>query len=247
MLIVANWKAYVDDLRKAAALATSAKRLARRPGVEIVLSPPAPFLGILARARTGSVAFAAQDVSAATGGAKTGEATAAMLRAAGARYAIVGHSERRAAGDTDAIVAEKLRHALAVKLVPILCVGETARDEEGRYLARLRESIAAAFSGLTAKEVSSVILAYEPIWAIGKTAADAIGPAELHESVLYLRKLLAEFLPGKNAARASILYGGSVEPGNARALAAETGVGGFLVGHASAEAQTFSALVRAVS
>ncbi|MBU6321201.1 MAG: triose-phosphate isomerase [Patescibacteria group bacterium] len=246
MLIIANWKAYVEDVPKAAALASAAKRLARTSGVELVLAPPAPFLGLLARA-SGPVAFAAQDVSATTGGAKTGEVTAASVRAAGARYAIVGHSERRAAGDTDTVVAEKLRHALAQKLVPILCVGETARDGDGRYLARLRESLASALGGLTAKEAASVIIAYEPVWAIGKTAADAIPPADLAETALYLRKVLAEFLPGRSAARAAILYGGSVEPENARALAGETGVAGFLVGHASVEPETFAALVRAVA
>jgi triosephosphate isomerase len=247
MLVVANWKAYVEDVTKARELLAKAKRLARTHGVTIVLAPPGPLLGLMSRARLGHVALAAQDVSATTGGAYTGEVTAAAFGAVGASYAIVGHSERRAAGDTDIIVAEKLRHALARGLTPILCTGEVVRDREGRYLSLIRESLITAFSGLTQKERMGVIVSYEPVWAIGKTAADAIAPTDLHETVLYVRKVLAELLPGRGAARAQILYGGSVEPGNARDLAAETGIDGFLVGHASVDTATFSMLIKSLS
>ena len=247
MLVVANWKAYIEDAAKAKKLVTTAKRLARGGSVELVLAPPAPLVGLITRLKRGSVALAAQDVSATTGGAQTGEVTAAAFATAGAAFAIVGHSERRAAGDTDSIVAQKLQHAIAHNLTPILCVGERVRDEEGRYLGVIRDSLVTPLAGLTAKERSVVVVAYEPIWAIGKTAADAIEPSDLHETVLYVRKILAELLPGRSASQARILYGGSVEPGNARALAGETGIDGFLVGHASVDPETFSALVKAVS
>src|SRR3989344_3236686 len=107
MLIVANWKAYVEDPVRAKKLVTLAKRLARARNMTIVLAPPAPLLGVLSANSRSTVAFAAQDISATTGGAHTGEATAQAYAAAGAAYAIVGHSERRAAGETDAGVAEK--------------------------------------------------------------------------------------------------------------------------------------------
>ena len=231
MLVVANWKAYVEDVRKAKALATSAKRLASTRDVSLVLAPPAPLLGVLAAPPAGALAFAAQDVSATTGGAETGEVTAAAYAAAGATYAIIGHSERRAKGDTDAVVREKLGHALTHKLTPILCVGESSRDGEGKYLSLLREALTLPLTPLSPKERAQVIVAYEPVWAIGKTAAEAIGPTDLHETVLYIRKVLADLLPGPSAARAKILYGGSVEPTNAHALASDTGVNGLLVGH----------------
>lgn len=245
MLVVANWKAYVEDAPKARALLARAKRLAGT-GTSIVLAPPAPLLGLLTGNR-GKVAFAAQDVSATTGGAQTGEVTAAAFSAAGATYAIIGHSERRASGDTDEVVAEKLGHAIAQNLMPILCIGERERDEEGKYLSTLRESLAKALTTLSAKERSALIVAYEPVWAIGKTAADAIAPNDLHEMVLYIRKVLAEHLPGRSASRTKILYGGSVEPDNARALAGATGIDGFLVGHASVDPASLAALVKAVS
>ncbi|MFA6969226.1 MAG: triose-phosphate isomerase [Candidatus Paceibacterota bacterium] len=197
MLIVANWKAYVEDLAKAKSLFAISKRLARKARSALVLAPPAPLLGALALGNKSRVAFAAQDVSLTTGGALTGEVTAAAYRAAGATYTIVGHSERRAAGDTDTIVAEKLARACAHNLTPILCVGERERDSEGRYLSFVREEITAAFAPLTAKERAKVIVAYEPLWAIGKTAAGAIGPNDLAEMVLYIRKVLAELVPGR--------------------------------------------------
>lgn len=244
MLIVANWKAYVGDMVKTKRLFAVSKRLARATGFNIVLAPPAPLLGALAARNKSAVAFSAQDISATTGGAKTGEATAAAFAASGATYAIVGHSERRAAGDTDTIVAEKLARAFANGLTPILCVGERERDGEGRYLAFLREELTAALTQLTPNERTKVIIAYEPMWAVGETVLGAITPDDLAEMVLYIRKVLAEFLPGKNPYRSLILYGGSIEPENIRALAKGSSVDGFLIGRASVEPDTFALLVK---
>ncbi len=247
MLIVANWKAYVEELPKAKKLFALAKRLASRTKVSLVLAPPAPLLGALAVRNRSSVAFAAQDVSSTPGGARTGEITAQMYAAAGAAYAIVGHSERRAMGDTDAVIAEKLAHALAHGLTPILCVGERERDGEGRYLSFVREELTHAIEVLTPKERAQVVVAYEPLWAIGKTADAAIGANDLAEMTLYIRKVLAELLPGKSARHSLVLYGGSVEPANIRALAAASGIDGFLVGHASVDPSSFSLLVKQLS
>lgn len=247
MLIVANWKAYIEEIGKARKLFALAKRLSGVTSVSLVLAPPAPLLGALALRNKSAVAFAAQDVSATTGGAKTGESTAQAYAAVGASYALVGHSERRAAGDTDEVVAEKLSHALAQGLTPVLCIGETERDGEGKYLAVVREELTRAIEALAPRERSKVIVAYEPLWAIGKTADAAIAPNDLAEMVLYIRKVLAELLPGKSSARSLVLYGGSVEPENARALAAATGIDGLLVGHASVDPASFSLLVKRLS
>ncbi len=247
MLIVANWKAYVDDLKRAKALFALSKRLALRNKLTIVLAPPAPLLGVLAIGNASKIAFAAQDVSVTTGGAHTGETIASTFASVGASYAIIGHSERRALGDTNHSVSEKLSHALAHGLTPILCVGEQDRDGEGRYLNTLRIELASVFSGLSLKERKSVIVAYEPLWAINKTSAAAIDVRDLSETVAYIRKVLSEFLPGKSAQDLPILYGGSVEPANIRGLAGGSGVDGFLVGHASVDPETFTALVVALA
>ncbi|NNM83601.1 triosephosphate isomerase [Candidatus Parcubacteria bacterium] len=244
MLIVANWKAYVEDSAKAKELFVVSRRLAKAGTNTIVLAPPAPLLGALAVKNKSAVAFAAQDVSATTGGAQTGEITAQTYIASGATYAIIGHSERRAAGDTEAIVAEKLSHALAHGLIPILCVGERERDGEGRYLAFVREELTCAIESLAPKDRVKIVIAYEPIWAIGKTAGNAIGPNDLAEMVLYIRKVIAELLPAKSSFHVPVLYGGSVEIANVRMLAASSSVDGFLIGHASVDPHTFASLVK---
>lgn len=250
MLIVANWKAYVEDLKRAKELAALARRLAGRSRVSLVLAPSAPYLSLLAAPRSrarSKVAFAAQDISATTGGAHTGETTAAAAAAAGASYTIIGHSERRAAGETDEIIAHKLAHALAHGLTPILCVGEHSRDGEGQYLSFLRAELTRALEPLSAKERASIVIAYEPLWAIGKTSAEAIRPTDLVEMASYIRKVLAELLSGRSATSVRVLYGGSVNPENARGLLADSGIDGLLVGRASVDPATFSGLVKSLS
>ncbi|MEK7126159.1 MAG: triose-phosphate isomerase family protein [Patescibacteria group bacterium] len=246
MLIVANWKAYVEELAKAKKLFAVSKKLTKEKETrnDIVLAPPAPLLGALAVKNKSKVAFSAQDVSATSGGAQTGEITAQAYSTAGAAYSIIGHSERRAAGDTDAVIAEKLSHALASGLIPVLCIGERERDLEGRYLAVLREELTRAMEPLAARERAKVIVAYEPLWAIGKDAEHAILQNDLTEMVLYIRKVLAELLPGKSSQNSLVLYGGAVEPSNIRGLAGASGVDGFLIGHASVDPHVFSSLVK---
>lgn len=248
MLVVSNWKCYVDTPQEAKQLLTTAKRLAARSRkVKLVLAPPAPYLAFLAAGNRTKVAFASQDVSDATVRAATGEDSAMMIRAAGARYAIIGHSERRARGESDVLVAEKVKRALGDGLIPIVCIGEKERDEDASYLAFIKKQIAAVYSPLSPKERTLIILAYEPVWAIGKSAGDALASADLAEMVLYIRKVLNEYLPGKNAKSSLILYGGSVEASNVRSITDGSGIDGLLVGRASSDPTTFSALIKALS
>jgi triosephosphate isomerase len=244
MLIVANWKAYVQSTTKAKTLFAAAKRLATSSKHKIVLAPPAPYIGLLAAGNRSKVAFAAQDVSIAEGGAATGEIPAKVFYDLGASYSIIGHSERRALGETNELVVEKTRRALASKLTPIVCIGERERDADAKYLQFLRTQISTIFSPLSPKERAQVVLAYEPIWAIGKSAAFAILPADLTEMILYIQKIIAEYVPGTGGKKIKILYGGSVEPAGIAELAQGTGVDGFLVGHASVDAKVFTALVK---
>jgi triosephosphate isomerase len=244
MLIVANWKAYVDSAARAKALVASAKRLATRSRDTFVLAPSAPHLGLFPKAGKRNLQFGAQDVSEKPGGASTGEVPASLLRELGVSYVILGHSERRALGETDAVIAVKAKQAFAAGLTPILCIGERVRDADARYLRDLRDQISAVFDVLSPKECSKIIIAYEPIWAIGKSASDAITPTDLKEMVLYIRKVLAQYLSPRTAAKIRVIYGGSVEPSNIHGLAKDGGVDGFLIGHASVDVKTFSALVK---
>ncbi len=247
MLIVGNWKAYVETLEKAKRLYAVGKRLSAAGHHDIVLAPSSPHLGFLAGGNRSSVEFAAQDVSASLGGAATGEVTAATIAGMGVQYTIIGHSERRAVGETNMMVLEKVKRALAHGLTPIVCIGERERDAEAHYLNELRAELATVLEPLSQKERMRLVIAYEPIWAIGKSAAEAITPEDLQEMVLYIRKILGEYLPGTGAEKIRILYGGSVEPGNARVLAGATGIDGFLIGRASTDALSFGGIVKAVT
>lgn len=247
MLIVGNWKTYIETVADAKRLYAAAKALARTAKVEVVVAPPTPFLALLASGTAEKVGLAAQDLSDSMEGPTTGEVPASMLAKVGVTYAIIGHSERRARGESDALVAEKVKRALAHGLTPIVCVGEWERDSEAQYLKQVRAQLAAVMAPLSQKERLSLVIAYEPVWAIGKSALEAITPADLNEMVLYIRKVLAEYLPGKGAERVRVIYGGSVDPTNIRMLAGGTGVDGFLPGRASTDAKAFAALVKALA
>ncbi|MBP7741142.1 MAG: triosephosphate isomerase [Candidatus Pacebacteria bacterium] len=246
MLIISNWKAYVESKEKAKTLFLTAQKLAKGSIHDLVLTVPAPYIGMLANGKS-LVALGAQDISGTLGGATTGEVTAGVLSDLGATYVLIGHSERRAMGETDALLLEKTQHALAHGLTPVLCVGERERDEDAKYLKIIRAEIADIFGPLTQKERMEMVIAYEPIWAIGKTAAEAITKDDLREMIAYIRKVLGDYLPGKAASRTKILYGGSAEAANAPILADDTGIDGFLVGHASADVANYTALIKALS
>lgn len=240
-LVVGNWKMN-------GGLAANARLLDRlvagwQPDSAHALAVcvPLPYLGQAQAALSGSaVAWGAQDVSAHAAGAYTGEVAAGMLVEFGCRYALAGHSERRQwHGETDAVVAAKARAALAAGITPIVCIGETlAEREAGATDPVVLRQLAAVTDALDA-DTARIVLAYEPVWAIGtgKTAS----PAQAQEVHAVLRKALGK----ARAADVQILYGGSVKAANAGALFAMTDIDGGLVGGASLDADEFLAIGRA--
>jgi triosephosphate isomerase (TIM) len=246
MIIIANWKAKVGSIADAKKLIVASKKIADARVHQVIVAPGAPYLGLFSVDNKSKLQFAAQDITLTDGGAQTGEVTGAMLATVKTKYVIIGHSERRALGDTDADVLTKIKHSLSSGLIPIVCVGEKERDAEAQYLSLLRAQIDSIYTGTQAKQHDSIILAYEPIWAIGKSASEGITPDDLTEMIQYIRKVLSTYLPAKKVEKAAILYGGAVEPSNAKALARNTGVDGLLVGHASTDAKLFTALVKAL-
>jgi triosephosphate isomerase len=187
----------------------------------------------------------AQNLHPEPRGAFTGEIAGAMLTALGCRFAIVGHSERRhGMGEDDAMVGRKLRAALRDALIPVVCVGETlAEREEGRTEAVLERQIRTAYQGLTGVEAGSTVIAYEPVWAIGTGRTADPGQAALAHS--FVRSTLDRTVGPGTGAAVSVLYGGSVNAGDAAALFAEEDLDGALVGGASLEAGAFLAIAAA--
>ncbi len=212
---------------------------------EIIVAPPFPAVRAASEAAHGSnIQVAAQDLHWDKEGAHTGDVSGPMLLEAGATHVIVGHSERRRDhGETDEVVNRKLKAALACGLLPIACVGETlAQREAGETERTLERQFKRGFEGLTPPEFSRIIVAYEPVWAIGtgKTATPEMA-AESHQ---YVRRLVKEALGERTAEELRILYGGSVKPSNVAGLMAQPEIDGALVGGASLEIDSFTAIVK---
>jgi triosephosphate isomerase len=243
-VFAANWKMFKTS-REAVAYVREFSAIARTVSrVELILAPP--FIALTAAAeaaRNTRIAIAAQDVYFEREGAFTGEVSAAMIADAGASHVIVGHSERRRLfGDTDEWVNRKTRAALAADLTPIVCIGETLAEREGEQtLAVLDRQIQTGLDGLSADQIGSLLVAYEPVWAIG-TGKNAT-PAEADEAHRHIRGRLRQWFGGTAADACRLLYGGSVKPENIRELIGLPDVDGALVGGASLDPRTFGEIV----
>ena len=243
-LIAGNWKMY-KTVNEAVVFVKELRDLVKGVAdVEIVVAPAFTAVHAVADAtRNTNIGVAAQDVYWERAGAFTGEVSAAMIKEAGAAYAIVGHSERRRLfGETDALVNRKTQAAIAAGLTPIVCIGETLEERErGEMLAVLDRQIKDGLDQIPAEQVSNLVVAYEPVWAIGTgrtaTAAQA-GEAHAH-----IRKRLRQWFGADAADQCHILYGGSVKPDNIRELIAEADVDGALVGGASLDVRSFAEIV----
>jgi triosephosphate isomerase (TIM) len=243
-VVVANWKMF-KTVQDAVVYAKEIRILVKDvDNVEIVLAPPFTAVHAVAEAtRNTNVGVAGQDVFWEREGAYTGEISAPMLKEAGADYVIIGHSERRTLfGDTDASVNRRMLAAIAAGMTPIVCVGETLTEREaGNALAVLDRQVKDGLAGLTPDQVASLILAYEPVWAIG-TGRNAT-PAQAGEAQGHIRTRLGDWFGLQTAEKCRILYGGSVKGSNIGELIALPDVDGALVGGASLDVQSFFDLV----
>lgn len=258
--IVGNWKMNPENIVEADKLFKKIEKEIEKNGqnnsagtkkVIPVICPPFVFLGSLGRkslgpnqkgnskVKSGRLFLGAQDVSYSSEGAHTGEISPNMLMALGVRYCIIGHSERRAMGETSEITNRKLLACIKVGITPILCVGEKARDDNGDYLVEVKEQVLKGLVGVDRAMLDSVIIAYEPIFAVG--AARALEAHGVHEMILYIKKLLIDTYKLKNIETA-VLYGGAVDTTNAAELLGKGNADGFLIGRQSLEPENFLAI-----
>jgi triosephosphate isomerase len=242
--IAGNWKM---NLNRAAAVALAegvAKKAAAIEGIDLAVCPPSCYLDAVGRAIAGSkVALGAQNMYHERDGAFTGELSAAMLCDLGCKYVILGHSERRhILGETDAAINKKVHAALAAGLLPIVCVGELLSEREaGQTLAIIRRQFDGSLAGLSPEQAQSLVIAYEPVWAIG--TGKVATPQQAEEVHLALRKIMAERYNGQIADSVRLQYGGSVKPDNAAELLKQPDIDGALVGGASLKVDQFLGIV----
>ena len=242
-LIVANWKMNPATLADAKKLAAKSKALTRGlKRTRVIVCPPFPFLSDVGGTGT-AYASGAQDVSSEAPGSYTGDVAASQIASLKTAYVIVGHSECRAKGEKSVDVAAKVRATLSAGLTPIVCVGEHERDEDAHYLLTLRDQIHASLEGVSARDLGKVVLAYEPVWAIGGDMANT--PDDTAETILFIKKTLMEIGSERAALTIPMLYGGSVDHANAAALLAKEEIDGLLVGRASRDMKKFAAIIDA--
>lgn len=245
LFVAGNWKMN-KDLAGALELVSALKaEVSDDTPVDVGVFPPLVYLAAVAEALEGSpVIVGAQNMHAEPDGAFTAEVSGPMILDAGATHVIIGHSERRQLfGETDEGVNAKLKAALACGLKPIVCVGETLEQREaGSTEDVVGTQTAAAIDGLTAEQAEGIVLAYEPVWAIG--TGETATPEQANAMHATIRSFLAERFSADMAATTRILYGGSVKPENSKALMAEPEIDGGLVGGASLDVEKFVAIAK---
>lgn len=247
-LIAGNWKMNKTSAEAAALAKEIVLDVGKQTDVDIAVCPPFTSLELVGKALEGSnVKLGAQNMHPEASGAYTGEISAPMLRAFYAAYVILGHSERRSYfAETDAFINQKVLAALKSQLRPILCVGETlAEREAGDTLKVVQTQLEAGLQGVSKDEVNSVVVAYEPVWAIGTGKVATTEQAQ--EVHAFVRSLLTKLYGEAVAQKLRILYGGSMKPSNAPELLAQKDIDGGLIGGAALEARSFVDLVKAAA
>lgn len=245
-----NWKMNTDQLAAGEltrALSDGSESIA---GVEIVVYPPFPYLltvGSILKTRASHLSLGAQDVWHEPSGAFTGEISTGMLSDCGATSVLLGHSERRhVVGEPDELIRKKLGATLEAGLRAVLCIGETLEQREAGKTDEINvRQIRSGLDGLSADDLASVVIAYEPVWAIGtgRTAS----PADAQDAHAKIRSLLAEMFGQETGEKVRIIYGGSMKPGNAADLLAQPDIDGGLIGGASLKSDDFLAIARAAA
>lgn len=244
-LVVGNWKLNPTTSLEVKELVNGIKKkVSKVTGAKIVIAPPFLFISEVSKLiKNTNVLIGAQDTYFEDRGPFTGEVSPALLTPFGVSYVIVGHSERRAMGETDEQVNKKIQALLKRKLTPIVCIGEKTRDKQGSFFNGIENQIRQLAAGLTAQQLQKVVIAYEPIWAIG-TGATATAE-DVKEMQIFIVSVLTKLYDRKVADKIHLLYGGSVKSSNASDLHQNGGMNGFLVGGASLLAEEFATIIKA--
>lgn len=245
-LIAGNWKLNPQTLEEAKKIAAAYKKIAPElKHTETVICPPFPFIQALTPSKpVKNMSMGAQSAAKEVSGSHTGLVSATMLREVGAEYIIVGHSEERKRGDTDEVVNARLQAVLAAGLTAIVCVGEEKRDSDGAYMQELKSQISTTLANVTAASAKKIVIAYEPVWAIG--APEPMKSEDIYETSLFVKKVVADILTPEAGIKIPVLYGGAVNAANAAEIVRIGQVDGLLVGRESINPSGFVELLKVV-
>jgi triosephosphate isomerase len=211
---------------------------------KIIICPPALFVSPLSKIKTANIALGIQNTAPEDTGAHTGQVSVGTALSYKIGYCIIGHSESRAQGDTDDIIAKKLAYVLKNKVTPILCIGEHTRDDTHAYFTFIENQLKSSLTLLSKKQIEQLIIAYEPIWAIGKDALRDATPEEFYEVKIFIKKILKESFGITHAV--PVIYGGSVTAKNAGWFTSDGRADGLLVGRASVDPKAFIEITRII-
>ncbi|MEI8123781.1 MAG: triose-phosphate isomerase [bacterium] len=248
-IIVANWKMNPESSEESKKIAVEIKNSIKNFNKnKIVICPPFVFLNEISNIflKNKNISIGAQDIFVGEGVSHTGEISSEMLKNIGVKYVIIGHSDRRESLDSDSLVREKLFGALKDGFKAILCIGEKERNEHGDHFHEVKGQIESAITKLSKNLIKNLIIAYEPIWAIGKKENEAVKPEDLHEMTIFIRRVASDILGIKEAEKIKILYGGSVTKNNAKEIIEKGNVDGLLIGRESLKTENFIELIKGI-
>lgn len=243
-IVIANWKMNPQSIKEAEGIFSNVSSFVKNfKTVEVVICPPFPFLYIKNKIKNKKIKLGSQDIYFEKEGSYTGQVSASMLKNFGVEYSIIGHSERRLMGEDNISVNKKILNSLKNKINPIFCIGESDRDTNGFYLSFLKQQIQDGLSGVIKSQIKNIIIAYEPIWAIGSSAVRVATPSEFIEIRIFIKKVISDLYDIKTANDVKIIYGGSVNPLNASLFINEGGADGLLVGRDSLTPKKFCEII----
>ena len=214
--------------------------------VQTVIAAPFVYLGLLSKNVSGHrCVLGAQDMFYEESGSYTGEVSASQLKSLGVNYVLLGHSERRALGETDKEVSQKLRVAIKHAMNPVLCIGELVRDRKGGHYKYVRDQVVGSLEGIPASALPRIVIAYEPVWAISSSKnAQVATPEDAEEMIIFIQKVLSEHYKLKRTPKMTFVYGGSSNSTNAEALLSKSVIGGLLPGRASLDSIEFIKMLK---
>lgn len=246
-IIIGNWKMWPDTLDEAKKTFSAIRKVADvQKRVITIMCPPNIYVADFAKlaGKSKYVYVGAQNVSVETKGSFTGEVGAKMLADLGLGYVIIGHSERRAMGETDEMINRKVHAVLETQMKAVVCVGEKERDSEGQYYTVIKNQLKSALARVERRRLDSIIIAYEPVWAIGRADFQAMTAHQIHESSIFIKKCLIEIYGSEVAGLVPVIYGGSVNLENARDILFRGEARGLLIGRTSREAKNFGEILK---